>query len=127
MKQVSIPGVNQPNTKIRKSTKKKILLLSDDLRMHSGIATVSKDIVMETIDRYDWCQIGGAINHPDQGKIIDLKTALENWLNPEGESVEETTGDLPWEKKEEKSTNSNPAKATQTDDISKAFDDLFSE
>ena len=57
----------------------------------------------------------------------DLKTALENWLNPEGESVEETTGDLPWEKKEEKSTNSNPAKATQTDDISKAFDDLFSE
>ena len=57
----------------------------------------------------------------------DLKSALETWLNPEGESVEETTGDLPWEKKEEKGTTSNQAKATQTDDISKAFDDLFSE
>ena len=29
--------------------KKKILLMSDDLRMHSGIATVSKDIVLETL------------------------------------------------------------------------------
>ena len=44
--------------------KKKILLMSDDLRMHSGIATVSKDIVFETLHEYDWVQIGGAIQHP---------------------------------------------------------------
>ena len=56
-------------------TKKKILLLSDDLRMHSGIATVSKDIVTGTLDKYEWVQIGGAINHPDQGKIIDMNEA----------------------------------------------------
>ena len=30
--------------------KKKILLMSDDLRMHSGVATVSKDIVIETLN-----------------------------------------------------------------------------
>ena len=36
--------------------KKKILLMSDDLRMHSGVATVSKDIVMETLNEYDWVQ-----------------------------------------------------------------------
>lgn len=52
--------------------KKKILLLSDDLRLTSGIATVSRDMVIGTVDHYDWFQIGAAINHPDKGKIMDL-------------------------------------------------------
>ena len=53
-------------------SKKKILLLSDDLRMHSGIATVSKDVVLGTMHKYDWAQIGGAVKHPEQGKIFDM-------------------------------------------------------
>ena len=53
-------------------SKKKILLLSDDLRMHSGVATVSKDIVLGTLHKYDWAQIGGAVKHPEQGKIFDM-------------------------------------------------------
>ena len=57
-------------------SKKKILLLSDDLRMHSGVATVSKDIVTGTIHKYDWVQIGGAVNHPEQGKIMDMNDAI---------------------------------------------------
>ena len=61
-----------------KPKKKKILLLSDDLRMHSGIATVSKDIVMETMKEFDWVQIAGAIKHPDEGKVVDLNDALKN-------------------------------------------------
>jgi glycosyltransferase involved in cell wall biosynthesis len=52
--------------------KKKILLLSDDLRMTSGIATMSKEIVLGTIDRYDWVQLGGAIKHPEFGKVVDI-------------------------------------------------------
>lgn len=52
--------------------KKKILLLSDDLRMTSGIATMSKEIVMGTIHKYDWIQLGASINHPELGKIIDV-------------------------------------------------------
>ena len=52
--------------------KKKILLLSDDLRMTSGIATVSKEFVMGTLDRFHWVQLGAAVNHPDKGKEIDL-------------------------------------------------------
>jgi len=56
--------------------KKKILLLSDDLRMHSGIATVSKDIVMETLNEYDWVQLAGAIKHPDKGKVFDMSDGL---------------------------------------------------
>ncbi len=56
--------------------KKKILLMSDDLRMHSGVATVSKDIVMETLNEYDWVQLGGAIKHPEEGKIVDMSGGL---------------------------------------------------
>jgi glycosyltransferase involved in cell wall biosynthesis len=58
--------------------KRKILLLSDDLRMHSGIATQSKEFVMGTLKHYDWVQIGGAINHPEHGKIIDMCEACVN-------------------------------------------------
>ena len=58
--------------------KKKILLLSDDLRMHSGIATQSKEFVMGTLDRYDWVQIGGAVKHPEEGKVIDMSQAVKN-------------------------------------------------
>jgi hypothetical protein len=59
-------------------SKKKILLLADDLRMHSGIATQSKEFVMGTIHKYDWVQIGGAVKHPEQGKIIDMSEAVKN-------------------------------------------------
>jgi glycosyltransferase involved in cell wall biosynthesis len=52
--------------------KKKILLLSDDLRMTSGIATMSKEIVLGTLDKYDWVQLGSGINHPEFGKIVDV-------------------------------------------------------
>ncbi len=57
--------------------KKKILLLSDDLRMHSGIATQSKEFVMGTIHKYDWVQVGGAVKHPEEGKIFDMCQAAE--------------------------------------------------
>ena len=67
--------------------KKKILLLSDDLRMHSGVATVSKDIVFGTIHKYDWAQIGGAIKHPDSGKIMDMSEAIKNETGIEDASL----------------------------------------
>ena len=57
-------------TEVRK--KKKILLLSDDFRMSSGIATVSKELIFGTLDKYNWVQLGAAIEHPEKGKEIDL-------------------------------------------------------
>ena len=57
--------------------KKKILLLSDDLRMNSGVATMSRELVMGTLHHYDWVQIGGAIKHPENGKIIDMGPATK--------------------------------------------------
>ena len=64
-------------TEVKKRNKKKILLLSDDLRMSSGVGTMSREIVMGTIDKYDWVQVGGAIKHPDQGKIFDLCDSMK--------------------------------------------------
>ena len=52
--------------------KKKILLMSDDLRMSSGVGTMSKEFVLGTVHKYDWIQIGGAIKHPDAGKIVNM-------------------------------------------------------
>ena len=52
--------------------KKKILLLSDDLRMSSGVGTMSKEFVIGTLNNYDWVQIGGAIKHPEEGKVVNM-------------------------------------------------------
>ena len=57
-------------------SKKRILLLSDDLRMSSGVGTVSKNFVLGTMDKYDWIQIGGAIKHPEEGKIVDMNESV---------------------------------------------------
>ncbi len=58
--------------------KKKILLLSDDLRMHSGVANMSREMVLQTMDNYDWIQVGGAVKHPDEGSIIDMSQSLRD-------------------------------------------------
>ncbi len=57
--------------------KRKILLMSDDLRMSSGVGTVSREVVFGTLDHYDWFQVGGAINHPEEGKLVDLSEELQ--------------------------------------------------
>jgi glycosyltransferase involved in cell wall biosynthesis len=64
--------------------KKKILLLSDDLRMHSGIATMSREFVIGTCETFDWVQIGGAIKHPEEGKVVDMSQALLEEENVKG-------------------------------------------
>ena len=60
------------DSKSTKHKKKKILLLSDDLRMSSGVGTMSREFVLGTIDIFDWVQVAGAIKHPDAGKAVDL-------------------------------------------------------
>lgn len=61
--------------------KKKILLISDDLRTNSGVANVSRDIVLNTVKNFDWIQIAGAMNHPDLGKFIDMSEEINKELN----------------------------------------------
>lgn len=57
---------------IPKEKRKKILLMCDDIRMNSGIATMAREIVMGTCHAYNWVNLGGAIKHPDVGKRFDL-------------------------------------------------------
>ena len=72
---------------IPKNQRKKILLISDDLRLHSGIGNVSKEVVLSTAHHYNWVQIGGAINHPDKGKRFDLSQETNKMLEIEDSSV----------------------------------------
>ena len=52
--------------------RKKILLICDDIRVHSGIATVAREVVLHTSQHFNWVNIGGAIQHPEAGKRFDL-------------------------------------------------------
>ena len=52
--------------------RKKILLISDDLRVHSGVATVARELVLNTAQHFNWVNIAGAIQHPEKGKRFDL-------------------------------------------------------
>jgi glycosyltransferase involved in cell wall biosynthesis len=64
--------MNKSFNYIPRDKRKKILLICDDIRVHSGVATVAREIVTNTCQHFNWVNIGGAINHPDKGKKLDL-------------------------------------------------------
>jgi len=72
---------------IPQSQRKKILLLCDDIRMTSGIATMGRELVVGTAHHYNWVNVGGAINHPDQGKRFDLNGDTNQQTGIEDASV----------------------------------------
>jgi glycosyltransferase involved in cell wall biosynthesis len=55
-----------------KDKRKKIVLICDDIRVHSGVATIAKEIVIATSHHFNWVNIAGAINHPEKGKRLDI-------------------------------------------------------
>ena len=57
---------------IKQEDRKKILFICDDIRMHSGVATMAREIVTGTAHRYNWVNVAAAIKHPDAGKRLDL-------------------------------------------------------
>jgi glycosyltransferase involved in cell wall biosynthesis len=61
---------------VKKEDRKKILLLSDDIRLHSGIATMAREIVVQTAHHFNWVNLGGAMNHPDDKKAFDLSSDI---------------------------------------------------
>jgi hypothetical protein len=70
-----------------KTKKKKILLLSDDFRLPSGIGTISKEIILNTVHHYDWVQLGAALDHPDAGKAFDLSAEVTQLTGVQDASV----------------------------------------
>lgn len=57
---------------IKKEDRKKILFIGDDIRFFSGIATISRELVLGTSHVFNYACIGGAIDHPDKNKRMDL-------------------------------------------------------
>jgi glycosyltransferase involved in cell wall biosynthesis len=73
---------------IPQNQRKKILLLGDDLRVHSGVATVLRETVLKTANHFNWLQLAGAINHPEQGKRFNLNEDTNKLLGITDASVE---------------------------------------
>lgn len=72
---------------IKKEDRKKILLLCDDIRMHSGVATMAREFVVNSAHRYNWFNIGAAVQHADKGKILDLSNDVNKQLKIDDSDV----------------------------------------
>jgi glycosyltransferase involved in cell wall biosynthesis len=72
---------------IPKEQRKKILLMCDDIRFTSGIATMAREIVVGTSHHFNWVNIGGAINHPEKGSRLDLSQDTNKANNIEDSSI----------------------------------------
>jgi glycosyltransferase involved in cell wall biosynthesis len=72
---------------IPKDQRKKILLMCDDIRTHSGIGTVAREIVIHTAHHFNFVNIGAAIEHPEAGKKFDLSESTNKEAGIEDSSV----------------------------------------
>lgn len=61
---------------IPQEQRKNILLLTDDIRLPSGVGGIGKEIAIHTAHRYNWYNLGGAMNHPEIGNIFDLSDEI---------------------------------------------------
>jgi hypothetical protein len=67
--------------------RKKILLMCDDIRTHSGIGTIAKEIVFHTAHHYNYVNLGAAIQHPEAGKRLELNSDTNKEAGIEDASV----------------------------------------
>ena len=63
---------------IPREKRKKILMLSDDIRTHSGVGNMARSIVVNTSHYFNWANLGGAVQHPDNGKVFDFSNDVNN-------------------------------------------------
>ena len=66
---------------VPKDQRKKILLLSDDIRTNSGVGTQSRQLVINTAHHFNWVNLGGAIKHPDHNKAFDISADINQVAN----------------------------------------------
>jgi glycosyltransferase involved in cell wall biosynthesis len=70
-----------------KDQRKKILLITDDIRLPSGVGSIGKEIIIHTSHRYNWVNIGAAIGHPEAGKRFDVSGDTNSIARIEDSSV----------------------------------------
>lgn len=64
--------MNKDFKEIPLNKRKKVLLLSDDVRTNSGVGTIAREIIVKTSHHFNWVQIAGVITHPQKGQRLDL-------------------------------------------------------
>ena len=57
---------------IKQEDRKKILLLTDDIRVHSGVAQMGREIILNTAHHFNWCQLAGSVKHPEKGQVANI-------------------------------------------------------
>jgi len=72
---------------IKKQDRKTILFLADDMRLPSGIGTMTRELIVGNAHRYNFVHVGGAINHPEMGKILDLSDDINKQVGINDASV----------------------------------------
>ena len=72
---------------IPKDQRKKILLITDDIRLPSGVGNIGREIIIHTAHHYNWVNLGAAISHPDAGKRFDLSEDTNNNIGITDSSV----------------------------------------
>jgi glycosyltransferase involved in cell wall biosynthesis len=70
-----------------KDKRKKIMLLCDDIRVHSGIAHMGREIVLNTAHHFNWVNVAGAIKHPEAGQRLDVSGDTNKQLGITDSSV----------------------------------------
>ena len=57
---------------IPKDQRKKVLMLSDDIRTRSGVGNMAREIILNTAHHFNWVNLGGAVKHPEANQGFDL-------------------------------------------------------
>jgi glycosyltransferase involved in cell wall biosynthesis len=72
---------------IPKDKRKTILFLADDMRMPSGIGTMTRELIIGTAHIFNYVHVGAGINHPDVGKVFDLSHDINKEVGIDDASV----------------------------------------
>jgi len=72
---------------IPKYQRKKILLICDDIRAHSGVGTIGREIVLNTCHHFNFVNLAGGINHPEAGKKLDLSQHISEEMGEEASVI----------------------------------------
>lgn len=56
--------------------KNKVLFISDDIRGTSGVSHISKTIVAQTADMFDWVQLSAMKEHPEKNSVVDVSNSV---------------------------------------------------
>jgi len=63
---------------IPKEHRKTILVLADDMRLASGIATMTHEFIMGLVHKFNFIQLGATTGTSELGRVLDLSKSVED-------------------------------------------------